>query len=144
MLVTYAAVVSLLLAANFAVAEVLGLLPTAYADYHFLSGCTRRCLRWRRKPWSRISAAEVAQPVEIHIDGTNHAAGWSSVGRQAHGAGTSDNEPRKQPSSPLRVWVAWAAAASAVTGAGTVVWVMTAHAAGINLGHEEAMALPVQ
>ena len=65
----FSLVVTAVLAGNFVVAELVGLIPTRYADYHLCSGLTRCCLYRQRRKWSRIDvASEVAQSTEIQIE----------------------------------------------------------------------------
>ena len=139
MVVTYAFVVSAMLACQLLVAEVVGLLPVGSADYYHLFSCvTRCCLHTQRKKWSRVRVADTPSANEAHTD--NGICG----GQHAHAVEASLTAAAKQeamhhPSSLLRGWITWAAAASAVTVVGTVIWMLITRANGINIHHQEAM-----
>ena len=146
MLAVYSLVVTVMLAGNFVVAEVVGLIPTRYADYHLCSCITRCCLYRRRRKWSRVVASEPpAQAAElIQTGGAGHTIGEGSVQQLTLATAASQSDPAgKRASSgsgaPLCAWVAWATAALAATVAATVIWVATAHASAITLLHAEAM-----
>ena len=141
MVITYAVFISMMLALLLLMAEVAGLVPARYADYHLFSCFNRCCRTWHRKKWSRVSAAEIlSSPTsELHIGGTSHAGQGGSGGPDE----TSWREAGTRWSTwRLCAWVAWAVVATAVTVAGTAIWLLTANATGINVVHQQAMEPP--
>ena len=139
----YAIMTTLMIACLVLVAEVVGIIPTKYADYHLLSCLTRCCLHSRRKKWSRLSNSEqvptgyanmyVIHGMPYNVYGQQPPQPQQQGGAQildiadvpgpteAHGHA----EGQHPSSSRLCAWLAWATAASAVTAAGTAIWVLT-------------------
>ena len=81
----------------------------------------------------------------MHVDGMHHAVrgGCMEQPTPTQGVETQCKEAGGHSASLVYAWVVWAMASLAVTIAGTVIWVVSAQANGINLDHAKAM-VPAQ